>query len=71
MSIEIVYAQNNLVLNSSFEENIICPNNLANSVNNYNVLSASNPAGYSPDYFNICDQSPLNTYNIPSNGIGY
>jgi hypothetical protein len=49
-----VQAQNNLILNASFEQVIGCPNvNLGAITENY-VPSISNPANYTPDYFNSC-----------------
>ncbi|MES2836332.1 MAG: T9SS type A sorting domain-containing protein [Bacteroidota bacterium] len=57
--------QGNLVANGSFEIYSTCPSS-------YNVIEDAdgwvNPTQYSPDYFNICDNTPFNS--VPQNSWG-
>jgi OOP family OmpA-OmpF porin len=64
-------AQNNLISNGSFENNTICPNHLANAINNGNLVYTSNPNGGTPDYFNSCTTVMSQAYQVPSNFLGY
>jgi hypothetical protein len=71
LSLNNVKAQNNLVLNSSFEENIVCPALTNLPFNNGKILYCSNPNGGSPDYFNSCFNIQFQSFSIPSNFLGY
>jgi hypothetical protein len=64
-------AQNNLISNGSFENNTICPNHLANAINNGNITYSSNPNGGTPNYFNSCTAVMSQAYQVPSNFPGY
>lgn len=66
---KLVPAQINLVANSSFEDTVACPTNLAGQYGDqiYNLTNWF-PAANSPDYFNVC--SNLNV-SIPFNYFGY
>lgn len=73
LSIAISYAQNNLITNGSFEDVNGCPW-VNNTINEGFVYHISNPANYTPDYFNCCYTLlgfPYNTSGIPSNSRGY
>jgi hypothetical protein len=65
-----VMAQTNLIFNYSFEINTNCPYGYT-AITNGTVTNCSNPAGYTPDYFNTCDNSPQQIYSVPINIIGY
>jgi OOP family OmpA-OmpF porin len=71
LSQNIVLAQANLVNNSSFEENDICPSLTNLPFNNGKILFCSNPNGGSPDYFNACFNFQFQSFSIPSNFLGY
>ncbi len=65
------HAQNNLVLNPSFEETISCPVS-HDHINLGFLLNCSNPGDHTPDYFNSCYVTTTNGgYDIPSNSRGY
>ena len=73
LSIAASYAQNNLITNGSFEDVNGCPW-VNNTINEGFVYQISNPANYTPDYFNYCYTLlgfPYNTSGIPSNSRGY
>ena len=64
-------AQNNLVLNGSFEDVNGCPW-VNNTINEGYVFNVSNPANYTPDYLNICyNLLGYPSSGIPSNSRGY
>jgi hypothetical protein len=72
LSTAIGSAQNNLILNGSFENINGCP--FVDVINNGLLINCSNPANYTPDYFNICYTNlgfPSNAMGIPSNTRGY
>ena len=71
LSIGLSYAQNNLISNGSFEDNTICPNHLSNAVSNGSIINCSNPANYTPDYFNACTTVPSQAFQVPNNTRGY
>jgi len=72
LSLNIVKAQNNLTLNVSFEQVIGCPNVNLGAINEGYVNNVSNPANYTPDYFNACYYSQGVPYlAVPSNVRGY
>ena len=62
-----VKAQINLVPNYSFEIDSLCPNNAGQI--DYSV-PWYNPTWGSPDYFNSCDGSAINSYGVPQSWIG-
>ena len=65
-------AQNNLVLNGSFENVNGCP--WLDVINDGYLFHCSNPANYTPDYFNLCYTNlgfPYSVMGIPSNTRGY
>ncbi len=69
LSMNIVHAQTNLIINPSFEININCPYGYT-ALTNGLVLGISNPANYTPDYFNICSDT-LSGFSAPKNAKGY
>jgi hypothetical protein len=71
LSIGLSYAQNNLISNESFENNNICPNHLSNAISNGNVYYSSNPANYTPDYFNSCTTAISQAFQVPNNTRGF
>jgi OOP family OmpA-OmpF porin len=62
-------AQQNLVLNPSFENMITCPDagftDIGSSANWYN------PTGATPDYYNSCATDIVYGFSVPKNGLGY
>ena len=71
LSAEISSAQYNLINNSSFEDNTICPNDLSYAIDNGSLSYCSNPNSFTPDYFNPCNTVPNQVFNAPSNVRGY
>ncbi|HRG58615.1 MAG TPA: T9SS type A sorting domain-containing protein [Bacteroidia bacterium] len=61
------YAQNNLIINGSFEDHLICPPYIAGGIFNGLIPNVSNPSLYTPDYFNSCDSSFQQFFSIPLN----
>lgn len=65
-------AQNNLILNGSFENVNGCP--WVDVINDGYLFYCTNPANYTPDYFNLCYTNlgfPYSVMGIPSNSRGY
>jgi hypothetical protein len=64
-------AQNNLVINGSFENVNGCPW-VNNTINESFVYHVSNPANYTPDYLNMCYTIlGFTSSGVPSNSRGY
>ena len=71
LSQNYVLAQTNLVNNSSFEENSVCPGELTYSIENGKINFCSNPNGGSPNYYNSCTIIPASPFQVPLNFLGY
>jgi hypothetical protein len=69
LSMAFCHAQNNLICNGDFEINTNCPHGFY-AITDGMINFCSNPVGYSPDYFNICDLTPSAYFQIPINGRG-
>jgi hypothetical protein len=64
-----LFAQQNLVLNSSFDDTVVCPN----SIDQVQFSTGWNKFGNgTPDYFNSCaPNTPGNSVSVPHNDLGY
>ena len=73
LSMAFCHAQNNLILNGSFEDVNGCPW-VNNTINEGYVYNISNPNSFTPDYFSNCYSAlgfPYLTMGVSSNARGY
>jgi hypothetical protein len=66
---QVSFAQFNLVPNPSFEIFDTCPH-LAGQIR-FAPPWISPQIGYTPDYFNVCDTTPLHQVGVPDNYVGF